>query len=58
MTHQRLRTLFLMLRSSVRAVHYTAWTAAAGEEVDTTRDAREPAQIIVAKGAHTRSATP
>ena len=32
-------------------MHYTAWTAAGGEEVDTTRDAREPAQIIVAKGA-------
>jgi tetratricopeptide (TPR) repeat protein len=32
-------------------VHYTAWAAATGEEVDNTRDAREPAQIIVSKGA-------
>ena len=41
----------LMPRAVRCAVHYTAWAAATGEEVDNTRDAREPAQIIVSKGA-------
>ena len=36
------------------SVHYTTWAEATGEELDNTRESREPAQIIVSRGAPPR----